>query len=188
MQTPQLGQLSGALGVALCMACSALAETPESDQPKETESAPPETTPSAVAALDVESILSNPLDDEDYQERSNCLPLRAIDKVEVLDDTLVVFQGRGKKLWLNQLSNRCLGLREDMLVELRAFGGSICRLDRFVGRPRFSPLGAINAQCRLGSFETIDELQVEALRTAIEERRRAEDMARKTEREGRLAE
>ena len=182
MHTPNLGQLLRVLGVAVCIAFGV--EAAES-QPEEAEGVPTETAPSATEPRDVESILSNPLDDEDYQKRSNCLPLRAIDKVEVLDDTLVVFQGRGKKLWLNQLSNRCLGLREDMLVELRAFGGSICRLDRFVGRPRFSPLGAIHAQCRLGSFETIDELQVEALRLAIEERRRAEDMARKTERDNR---
>ena len=180
MQTPHLGQLLSAVGVAVCIAFGM--EAAESE-PEEAEGAPTETVPSAAEALDVESILSNPLDDEDYQKRSNCLSLRAIDKVEVLDDTLVVFQGRGKKLWLNQLSSRCLGLREDMLVELRAFGGSVCRLDRFVGRPRFSPLGAIHANCRLGSFETIDELQVEALRLAIEERRRAEDMARKTERD-----
>ena len=178
MQTPHVRQLLSALGVAACIAFGVGAAE---SQPEETEAAPQTAPP--TEALDVESILSNPLEDEDYQKRSNCLSLRTIDKVEVLDDTLVVFQGRGKKLWLNQLSSRCLGLREDMLVELRAFGGSICRLDRFVGRPRFSPLGAIHANCRLGSFETIDELQVEALRLAIEERRRAEDMARKTERD-----
>ena len=169
--------------VVLSAAIGAQAAEPAQEQPPETVAqAETAADPATAAQLDVEAILSAPLDDKDYQQRRNCLRMRAIDDVEVLDDELVVFHGRQNKLWLNQLSTRCLGLREDMLVELRGYAGSICRLDRFIARPRFSPMGAINAHCRLGSFETIDAVQVEALREAIEARRRADDMAKKTRR------
>ena len=132
------------------------------------------------AALDVADILANPLTDDDYRETSNCLRVRAIDDVEILDDNLVLFHGRRRELWLNQLSRQCLGLQPDMIVNLRSFGGTVCRLDRFQGRHHFEPLVPITAECRLGTFETIDDLQAEALRTAVVEHRQVADMAKKT--------
>ena len=132
--------------------------------------------------LDVATILAKPLAEDDYREARNCLSVRAIDNVEVLDDTLVVFHGRRRELWLNQLASRCLGLEPDMIVNLRSFAGSVCRLDRFRGRRYFEPLVPITADCRLGNFETIDPLQAEALRVAVAERREVADMAKKTKR------
>ena len=129
--------------------------------------------------LDVETILSNPLDEEAYRQRRNCLPRRGIDDVEVLDGHLVLFHERRGELWLNRLASECLGLEEDMTLDLRGYGGSFCRLDRFRGIPRFGAF-AIAAECRLGSFETIDELQAQALRKAISERRQVSDMAKRT--------
>lgn len=138
--------------------------------------------PPEQAAPDVAAILAEPLTDDDYRETKNCLNVRAIDDVEVVDDTVVLFHGRRGELWLNQLSSQCLGLEPDMLINLRSFGGSVCRLDRFRGRHYFEPLVAITAECRLGAFETVDELQAEALRAAVAERRQVGDMAKKTSR------
>lgn len=133
------------------------------------------------ADLDVETILSNPLDDEAYRQRRSCVRTRAIDRVEILDDTLVLFHVRRNKAWLNQLSSRCLGLERDMIVNLRVFGGSICRLDTFRGLTRMgSPMPT--AHCRLGDFEAIEGPQIDALRTALEERRKAAALERKTRR------
>ena len=134
----------------------------------------------ADETLDVASILAKPLTEEDYRETRNCLAVRAIDDVEVLDDNLVLFHGRRRELWLNQLSSQCLGLEPDMIVNLRSFAGSVCRLDRFRGRHYFEPLVPITAECRLGTFETIDPVQAEALRVAVAEQREAADMAKKT--------
>ena len=132
--------------------------------------------------LDVATILAEPLSEDEYSETKNCLNVRAIDNVEVLDDTLVVFHGRRREIWLNQLSSQCYGLEPDMIVNLHSFGGSICRLDRFRGRHYFEPLVPITAECRLGAFETIDSLQAEALRAAVAEHREVADMAKKTKR------
>ena len=139
------------------------------------------------ATLDVAAILANPLTEDDYRETSNCLRIRAIDDVEILDDNVVLFHGRRRELWLNQLSSQCLGLEPDMVVNLHSFGGTICRLDRFRGRHHFQPLVPITAECRLGTFETIDEFQAEALRAAVAEHRRVAGMVEKTKRSRRDA-
>ena len=60
------------------------------------------------ATLDVAAILANPLTEDDYRETRNCLRMRDIDDVEVLDDNVVLFHGRRRELWLNQLSSQCL--------------------------------------------------------------------------------
>lgn len=150
----------------------------------------PAPTPAPVKprddALDVEAILSNPLDDEAYRERKTCLQLRAIDRVEVLDDTMVLFHVRRGKAWLNQFSSRCLGLHDDMIINLTSYGSSICRLDAIRGVSRLGDFG-IEAQCRLGDFELIDQAQIEALRGAFAERREAADTARKARRAARKA-
>ena len=129
--------------------------------------------------IDLDEILNNPLSESDYREQTRCLRARTVDEVEVLDETLVLFHLRNGKLQLNQLTSRCYGLEEDMILRFRVYAGAYCRLDAFRGIPRFSTF-AITADCRLGDFEPIDEVQVEALRTAIEERTKVEDMAKKT--------
>ena len=133
-------------------------------------------------ALDVDAILNNPLDDEAYRQRKTCLRLRSVDRVEILDDTMVLFHVRRDKAWLNQLSSRCLGLDDDMIPNFRSFGGSVCRLDTLRGMSRGGGPFGVEAHCRLGDFEEIDAVQIEALRAALVERRKAADMARKTRR------
>ena len=152
----------------------------EENGKKPQDAAPTPAAQGDAADLDVETILSNPLDDEAYRQRRSCVRTRAIDRVEILDDTLVLFHIRRKKAWLNQLSSRCLGLERDMIVNLRVFGGSICRLDTFRGLTRMG--GLPTAHCRLGDFEAIEGPQIDALRTALDERRKAAALERKTRR------
>ncbi len=147
-----------------------------------TEQQPPPTDSKAENSIDLETILNNPLTEEDYRESKHCLWMRSIDRVEVLSDSLVLFRGRRRdEIWLNQLASRCAGLNPDMVIELRAHGSSLCRSDRLRGHTRLGFPG-IAAECRLGDFEPIDKLQADALRTAIDEQRKADRMARKTRR------
>lgn len=136
------------------------------------------------APVDLEEILSNPLDDDDYRERSACVWRRTVEHVEVLDETLVVFEGRRGELWLNQLSSQCYGLEADMILQFKVRGGSYCNLDSFRGIPKYD-LVPVTAQCTLGSFATVDEVQLEAIRIAVDERRKVQDMARETRRQER---
>ena len=123
---------------------------------------------------DVGKILDNPLVDDDYREEKSCLWGREIDSVEIIDENLVVFRGRIRnKVWLNRFTQPCTGLRRDMLITTRARTGSICRFDTLDARPRgASPFGTA-VKCYLGSFEGIDEVQVEAIKRAVDERARA---------------
>lgn len=165
------------------------AETDVSSSADGAQEASEEASDSADATgLDVETILNNPLDDEAYRQRRTCLLSRAIDRVEVLDETMVLFHVRRNKAWLNQLSSRCLGLERDMIINLRIFGGSLCRLDTFRGITRMGGGHMPTAHCRLGDFEAIEGPQIEALRTALEERRKAAKLERKTRRAERRAE
>ena len=132
-------------------------------------------------SVDLDTILNSPLSESDYREQRMCLPTRSVHDVEVLDDTLVLFESRRGKLWLNQLAKQCYGLDQDMVLRFRVFAGNYCRLDRFRGMPRIGNF-ALTSDCHLGQFETVADVQVEALRNAIAERRRVSDMAKKTRR------
>lgn len=118
----------------------------------------------------VAEILDNPLADEDYREERSCLWRREIDNVEIVDESLIVFRGRVKKrVWVNRLSKPCVGLRRDMVVTTRSRTGSICRLDAIDARPRGANPFEPAVRCHLGGFEEIDEVQVEAMKRAVEE-------------------
>lgn len=118
----------------------------------------------------VGEILDNPLADDDYREERSCLWRRQIDRVEIIDESIIVFRGRIKKrVWANRLSPPCVGLRRDMVVTTRARTGSICRLDAIDARPRSASPFEPPVRCHLGKFEAIDEVQVEAMKRAVDE-------------------
>lgn len=135
----------------------------------ESESADPD-SPQADNESAVEEILENPLADDDYREERSCLRRREIDSVEIIDESLVVFRGRIKKrVWVNRFSQPCVGLRRDMVVTTRARTGSICRLDAIDARPRAAGPFEPAVRCFLGGFIAIDEVQVEAMKRAVDE-------------------
>ena len=117
------------------------------------------------APLDVETILANPLDAEDYRRGKRCIPARGYRRIEVLDERNLLFVGR-KRTWLNRLRGRCLGLREDMVIYLDVQGMRVCQLDDFRAR-RSGAFGAPTPMCVLGEFEEIDEAQMQGLRDAV---------------------
>ena len=140
-----------------------------------TESEPADAdSPSPASESAVEGILENPLADGDYREEKSCLWQRQIDSVEIIDENFVIFRGRLRnKMWLNQFTQPCIGLRRDMLITTRARTGSICRFDTLDARPRgASPFGSA-VRCYLGTFEAIDEVQAEAMKKAVEEHAKA---------------
>lgn len=129
--------------------------------------------PVAAAAedepLDIESILDSPLEAGDYRRSVRCISTHSYKRVEILDDANVLFSGRGQT-WLNQLRNRCFGLKPKMVLVMSMHGSRVCVLDRFHGSGR-SGFSMGSQACAFGEFEAIDEVQVEGLRHAIEARR-----------------
>ena len=113
------------------------------------------------APLDVETILANPLDAEDYRRGKRCIASRGYRRIEVLDERNLLFVGR-KRTWLNRLRGRCPGLREDMVIVMDVHGMRVCQLDDFRAR-RPGAFGAPTPICVLGEFEEIDEAQMQGL-------------------------
>ena len=170
------GHLAGVLlGGGLLAASTALAEEATTDSPTDQ-------PPAKAEPVDVAAILSGELTTDDYVDGQMCINPRDLDKIEVLDENLVLFHGRRGEIWLNQLSSQCLGLDADMMLDIRSYGGNFCRLDRFRGTSRFDTFLGLTAECRLGTFERIEEPHAEALRTAAAERRQANEATAKTTR------
>ena len=171
------GHFAGLLLGGMCLAgvSDALAEDAAT-------AAPAEQPPAKEEPVDVATILRGELTTDDYVDGQMCINPRDLDKIEVLDESLVLFHGRRGEIWLNQLSSQCLGLDSDMMLDIRSYGGNFCRLDRFRGTSRFDTFLGLTAECRLGTFERIEEPHAEALRTAAAERRKANEAAAKTTR------
>ena len=121
--------------------------------------------------IDVETILSTPLDPSEYQEATRCISSRDYRRIEVLDEFNVLFVGR-RQTWLNRLRTRCAGLEPDMIIYVSQSSSRVCTHDHFRGAER-GGFGIPTPMCVLGDFERIDEGQVEGLRGAIMSEREA---------------
>ncbi len=119
--------------------------------------------------IDVETILSTPLDPGEYQQATRCISPRRYRTIEVVDEFNVLFVGR-RETWLNRLRTRCPGLDSHMMIYLDLRGSRVCTLDHFRAAER-SGFGLPTPTCVLGDFELIDETQVDGLRAAIESER-----------------
>jgi hypothetical protein len=121
----------------------------------------------------IDDILTQPLEDEDYAESVRCLPTHAYRNVRVLDDQHVLFDGPGDRAWLNRLRNRCSGLRTNATLRFRLRDNRVCELDTFEAVDTiFGAFDRVSATCSLGSFTPVTPEQVDAIKAAVEERRR----------------
>ena len=121
---------------------------------------------------EIEAILTQPLGDEEYGKSERCISTYQYDSVEVLDNQHVVFKGRGKKLWLNTLRGRCIGLRKRDVLKFELRGSQLCNLDDFVAINTTMHFGTeTSAKCALGDFSPITEEQVALMKAAVEKKR-----------------
>ena len=132
------------------------------------------------AALELEAILAEIAESDDYAESSNCLRMRAYRSVEILDDRHLLFIGK-RKMWVNELRNRCASLRPDQILMFERRGSKICETDRVSGRDRHHMPGNFYGSCLLGRFAEIDEQQALALRDAISQARETKHRKEKSE-------
>jgi hypothetical protein len=150
--------------------------------------APPVGEQPARVEEDLATILSQPLDAEEYGEPRRCMSTMALRNFEPLGDRRVLFKGPGGQFWLNELRMPCAGLRSGsgLAFDSRA-GLQVCELDPFVVTDAFSrPVdwrspwyraapwddGRLDRRrggmrCTLGAFQPVSEAQVEAIRAAL---------------------
>jgi hypothetical protein len=122
---------------------------------------------------DIETILTQPLDQAEYVESQRCLSRYKFDRVEFLDNEHVLFIGRGGKAWLNTLRAPCVGLRRRDIPRFEYRGANqLCNLDTFVGLDsNFSGFSRSSASCALGSFQPVTQEQVALLKATVESRK-----------------
>jgi len=123
----------------------------------------------------LEDILSQPLDAEEYGEPRRCISEYAYRDFEPLGERLVVFEGPGGRLWLNELRGRCPGLDRASSLAFRSRGFQLCELDQFKVTDVFAweryqrwPWRWMDGiPCTLGKFQPISTEQLEALRATL---------------------
>jgi hypothetical protein len=152
--------------------------------------APPEGEEQPQIEEDLATILSEPLDAEEYGESQRCVSSLALRNFELLGDRHILFEGPRGRYWLNELRMRCPGLRSGpasaLVFDSRGGGAQVCSLDRFAVTPWFYdprprrwwqrrsafdrglPPDAI--PCTLGAFQPISADQAEAIRAAFDQR------------------
>jgi hypothetical protein len=141
----------------------------------------------------VREILARPVDGDREPHGQRCLARARFAAVEIIDDQLIVFLGRGEQLWLNQLRTPCFGLRPGMTLEVHSDGVRLCRGHDVYGSDpsalRDMPIMADAASradigaagrgmqgarrtagCSLGGFEPIAREQLYLLREALRAR------------------
>lgn len=143
---------------------------------------PEDTAPSADARPSLEErvqeILSAPAEDDAARAAVRCIRSSDYNRVEVLNDQMLLFQGRGDARWLNQLRIRCLGLRKRDVLEFEMRSMRICEMGSFRSIDP-SGYGVSSASCSLGAFEPVSPDQVQMLKDSL----RAERDAKRNSRE-----
>ena len=126
---------------------------------------------------DIATILSQPLDRDEYGETRRCLSPYQIRDVRILDDQRILFEGPRGKLWLNTLRMRCPDLRRDSVLRVRTWSpaNSICDLDSFAVAdwfdwPWYRRWWGSGIRCTLGSFQPVTQAQADALVDALRPR------------------
>ena len=80
---------------------------------------------------DIETILTQPLDQAEYVESQRCLSRYKFDRVEFLDNEHVLFIGRGGKAWLNTLRAPCVGLRRRDIPSFEYRGAKFAKMTMY---------------------------------------------------------
>ena len=100
-----------------------------------------------------------------------CLPRSAYTDVEVINRELLLFHGRGEKMWLNRMRQPCVGLRADRVLAFELRNSRLCDLDTVRGIDTFGGFwSATGARCSLGTFDPVSPHQAELLKAGLSTR------------------
>lgn len=88
-------------------------------------------------------------------ESLNCLPLRSIDSMKFVEDSIILVETNSNKLYFNQTSNDCNGARGNRRIEYITTGSALCRNE--IIRVVDNGSGAFMGACSLGSFDAVEE-------------------------------
>ena len=159
----------------------------EPDELAPEELSPEELTPEM--SLSLAELLASP-DEELQPEGERCLRGLNQTQVTILDDSHLLFRGRGRRFWLNRLRGRCHGMRPDMILVTERQGTSRqCEFDTIYATPRnrLGGAGIESGRCYLGKFEPVTADHAGVLKVAFEQQRRDLRKRQRAERRQRRA-
>lgn len=95
-----------------------------------------------------------------------CISLTRLRRTDIVDDRNVLFYMRGGEIYLNQLPNRCSGLRSADRFSYRPTVNRLCNIDTITPLQDAGPGGLGlrgGVSCPLGNFQSITEDEVMVL-------------------------
>jgi len=100
----------------------------------------------------------------EYFQLENCIRRSAIRRTDIVDDRTIIFYMSQQKIFVNQLPNRCSGLRSAGTFAYRTTGSQLCSVDtitvvRSMGRGLSS-----GPSCGLGKFRPVTKEEVAMLK------------------------
>ena len=100
------------------------------------------------------------------EEARRCLPTQSYRSIEIIDESRLIFWARNGG-WLNDLRQRCPGMRPNDILRLDIREGRACALDRVSAIERGVNVLGPKATCVLGTFKPIPPGQAEAVRALL---------------------
>lgn len=94
----------------------------------------------------------------------NCVHLRAVDRIEILDEQHILFYMRNGKIYSNHLSRKCPGLRHNDTIMYRTALNQLCDIDTFTVLENIGGGFMPGATCSFGKFYPATQEEVDALK------------------------
>jgi hypothetical protein len=156
------------MAMATVLVAAGCASSPELERQRE------------AKAADIAEILSVRLDPTEFGESRRCLGDHEYRSFRPLDDSHMLFEGRGDKLWINTLRSRCMDLNHGDVYIVHSFSATqMCDADKFEATDWFhwpwyrrtpwhsSVHWGSGPTCVLGSFQPITKAQVAEIEAII---------------------
>jgi hypothetical protein len=117
---------------------------------------------------EIEKLLTETSDSEDYAAEERCLQTRSIRGTQILDDQHVVFRMPGESLYLVRFKHRCLRLTKHSTLVYETHSSRLCRLDAIRAS---DSTGWVGPPCSIPGFVEITRDQVTLLDDSLKAQR-----------------
>lgn len=94
----------------------------------------------------------------------NCVHLRTVDHIEILDEQHILFFMRNGTIFNNHLPRKCPGLRRNDTIMYRTSLNQLCSIDMFTVLDNIGGAFMPGPACSLGKFYPATEEEVDAMK------------------------
>lgn len=94
----------------------------------------------------------------------NCVYLRSVDRIEILDEQHILFFMRDRKIHINHLARKCPGLQRNDTIMYRTTLTQLCHIDMFTVLENIGGGFMPAASCSFGKFYPATQDEIDALK------------------------